>query len=63
LNDLAQSDEHTEILAAYQQQLRDTLKETGDPRSHGYGHVWEDYPRVPGTMRYFPEPDTGAETE
>ena len=61
LNDLAESSEHAAIFAEYQQQLTATLKKTGDPRSHGYGHVWEDYPRVPGTMRYFPKPDDYAE--
>ena len=57
LNDLAQSGEYSAIFAEYQQQLTRTLKETGDPRSLGYGHVWEDYPREPGTMRYFPKPN------
>ncbi len=61
LHDLAESSEHAAIFAEYQQQLTDTLKETGDPRSHGYGHVWEDYPRVPGTMRYFPNPESEEE--
>jgi uncharacterized sulfatase len=61
LNDLAQSSEHATILAEYKEQLTNTLKETGDPRLHGYGHVWEDYPRVPGTMRYFPKPESEQE--
>jgi uncharacterized sulfatase len=30
---------------------------TGDPRVLGYGHVWEDYPRLRGPMRYFPKED------
>jgi uncharacterized sulfatase len=63
LNDLARSSDHSAIFAEYKQQLTETLKETGDPRSLGYGHVWEDYPRVPGTMRYFPKPEMGEEAE
>jgi uncharacterized sulfatase len=64
LNDLARSSKHAAIFSEYQQQMTETLKETGDPRLLGYGHVWEDYPRVPGTMRYFPKPDgAGAGTK
>jgi uncharacterized sulfatase len=57
LNDLATDPDHAELLAAYKQQLTATLKETGDPRALGYGHVWEDHPRQRGPMRYFPEPE------
>jgi N-sulfoglucosamine sulfohydrolase len=57
LDDLADDPDHAEIFARYRKQLTDTLKETGDPRVLGYGHVWEDYPRLRGSMRYFPEPD------
>jgi uncharacterized sulfatase len=63
LNDLANSSEHAAIFATYKQQLAETLERTRDPRSLGYGHVWEDYPRTPGTMRYFPNPDTEAISE
>ena len=35
----------------------ETPEETGDPRVLGYGHVWEDYPRLRGPMRYFPKED------
>jgi N-sulfoglucosamine sulfohydrolase len=63
LNDLAESSEHAMIFAAYKQQLTETLKATGDPRLLGYGHVWEDYPRTPGTMRYFPKPDNEDQQE
>jgi len=55
LNDLAGDPDHAEIFAEYQKQLIDTLTETGDPRVSGHGHVWEDYPRVKGQMRYFPK--------
>lgn len=58
LNDLAKSSEYSKIFAEYKQQLIKTLEETGDPRALGYGHVWEDYPRTPGKMRYFPKPGT-----
>jgi uncharacterized sulfatase len=56
LNDLAGSSEHAEIFAEYKLQLVETLKQTRDPRALGYGDVWEDYPRTPGKMRYFPKP-------
>lgn len=55
LNDLAGDPDHAEIFAEYQKQLISTLTETGDPRVSGYGHVWEDYPRLKGPMRYFPK--------
>ncbi len=54
LIDLANDPEHARIVAEYKKQLTDTLSATGDPRVLGYGHVWEDYPRVRGPMRYFP---------
>ena len=60
LNDLANDPDHAEIFARYKKQLTDTLAETGDPRVMGYGHVWEDYPRLKGPMRYFPKPDSGS---
>jgi N-sulfoglucosamine sulfohydrolase len=59
LNDLANDPDHARIFAEYKKQLSDTLRETGDPRVLGYGHVWEDYPRSRGPMRYFPKPDSG----
>jgi uncharacterized sulfatase len=55
LNDLSNDPDHAEKFAEYQQQLIDTLTETGDPRVSGYGHIWEDHPRIRGQMRYFPE--------
>jgi uncharacterized sulfatase len=55
LKDLAGDPDHADIFAEYKKQLTDTLTATGDPRVLGYGHVWEDYPRTRGPMRYFPE--------
>ena len=57
LNDLATDPDHAEVFARYKAQLTETLIKTGDPRVLGYGHVWEDYPRVRGPMRYFPKED------
>ncbi|MCP4046763.1 MAG: sulfatase [Gammaproteobacteria bacterium] len=57
LTDLAEDPEYAQLLAKYKKQLTHTLKESGDPRVLGYGYVWEDYPRIEGAMRYFPEPD------
>jgi len=57
LIDLVDDPEHARIVAEYKQQLTQTLTETGDPRVLGYGHVWDDYPRLRGPMRYFPKPD------
>ena len=58
LVDLASDPEHARIVAEYKEQLMKTLIETGDPRVLGHGHVWEDYPRLRGPMRYFPKPDS-----
>jgi len=55
LHDLANDPDHALIFAEYKKQLTETLAETGDPRVLGYGHVWEDYPRTSGPMRYFPK--------
>jgi uncharacterized sulfatase len=57
LNDLANDPDHADIFVEYKKQLTDTLAETGDPRVLGFGHVWEDYPRTKGPMRYFPDPE------
>jgi uncharacterized sulfatase len=57
LNDLATDPDHAVLFTRYREQLVNTLTETGDPRVLGYGHVWEDYPRLRGQMRYFPEGD------
>jgi uncharacterized sulfatase len=57
LDDLAGDPDHASLFTRYKQQLTTTLEETGDPRALGYGHVWEDYPRQKGPMRYFPNPD------
>jgi uncharacterized sulfatase len=58
LNDLAQDPGHAAVFTEYRQQLTETLRSTGDPRALGYGYVWEDYPRIQGSMRYFPKPTT-----
>jgi uncharacterized sulfatase len=63
LDDLAGKPEYTGLFASYQQQLTETLKETGDPRVLGYGTVWENYPRIQGSMRYFPNPDNEDDTQ
>jgi uncharacterized sulfatase len=57
LIDLANDPEHARLVAEYKKQLTETLKATGDPRVLGHGHVWEDYPRTRGPMRYFPQQD------
>lgn len=57
LVNLANDSAYARLFGEYRRQLTDTLKETGDPRILGYGHVWEDYPRMRGPMRYFPAPD------
>jgi uncharacterized sulfatase len=57
LNDLSNDPDHAELFTEYKKQLTDTLRETGDPRVLDYGHVWEDYPRTRGPMRYFPKED------
>lgn len=63
LNDLVGNPDFIGLFASYQQQLTKTLKETGDPRALGYGYVWEDYPRIKGSMRYFPKPETEEKTK
>ena len=55
LNDLSTDPDHAKLFAEYKKQITDTLTKTGDPRVLGYGHVWEDYPRSRGPMRYFPK--------
>ncbi|MBT8108961.1 MAG: sulfatase [Gammaproteobacteria bacterium] len=61
MNDLAEDPEFSELFDEYQQQLLNTLQETGDPRVLGYGDIWEDYPRIGGKMRYFPKLDGTTE--
>lgn len=56
MHDLAGDPEHASLFAEYQKQLMATLKSTGDPRALGDGQQWEDFPRLRGPMRYFPEP-------
>jgi len=63
LADLAENPAYAALFAAYRQQLSNTLAETGDPRALGYGYVWEDYPRIKGSMRYFPNPASEENTQ
>jgi len=63
LSDLVKNPDYIELFATYRQQLTETLRETGDPRALGYGYVWEDYPRIQGSMRYFPKPEIEEETK
>ncbi len=53
LIDLANDPDYARVYAKHKEQLTETLTATGDPRVSGYGHVWEDYPRTRGPMRYF----------
>lgn len=62
LTDLVEDSEYARMIATYKQQLTETLTQTGDPRVLGFGYVWEDYPRIQGAMRYFPEPDQENES-
>jgi uncharacterized sulfatase len=55
--DLANDPDHAEQFAGYKEQMIATLSETGDPRVSGHGHIWEDYPRLRGPMRFFPKQD------
>ena len=48
---------HKKVLSDLQNQLKETLVVTGDPRALGYGQVWEEYPRLRGPMRHFPRDD------
>ncbi len=57
LHDLSTDPNHSVLFAGYKKLLTYALTDTGDPRVLGYGHVWEDYPRVRGPMRYFPKED------
>jgi N-sulfoglucosamine sulfohydrolase len=56
LNNLADLPEIQEILETMRNDLHNRLIETGDPRVHGYGDIWETYERY-NVMRRFPEPD------
>lgn len=59
LTDLSGDSAYAGLFEEYQQQLTETLTATGDPRALGNGKVWEDYPRMRGPMRYFPQPEAG----
>ncbi len=56
MNNLAVLDNYQEQLIFLRQELHQKLMDTGEPRLHGYGDVWETYERY-NVMRTFPEPD------
>jgi uncharacterized sulfatase len=56
LENLAGKSEFEEIRAVLGKQLESYLKESGDPRAHGKGHIFEDYRRY-SPIRKFPPPD------
>lgn len=57
LYNLAQAPEMAEVKENLGKQLVKYLTETEDPRVMGNGDIWEEYPRLKGTIRKFPEPD------
>jgi uncharacterized sulfatase len=56
LNNLADMTDYQVILMELRDQIHQRLRETEDPRVHGYGDVWEYYERY-NVMRQFHEPD------
>lgn len=56
LDNLSDLPDYQDILMSMRDQLQVRLMETGDPRVHGYGDIWESYERY-NVMRSFPEPD------
>lgn len=54
---LADNAEYEEILISHRKKLEEYLTKTGDPRITGDGDIWEEYPRLRGPMRKFPQPD------
>lgn len=60
LNDLSSLPEYQEQLMELRQKMNQRLTETGDPRVHGNGDVWETYKRF-NVMRSFPVPDWAAD--
>jgi len=63
LDDLVDNPDYNQMFADYKQQLTIKLTQTGDPRALGFGYVWEDYPRIQGSMRYFPNPEIEEKTQ
>lgn len=56
INNLANDLNYKHVKDSLFMQLKKYLKETGDPRVHGNGNIWESYPRLRGPMRRFPKP-------
>ena len=56
LTNLAGDPTHADTLAHYKKMLIETLTKTGDSRMTGNGDLWEDFPRVQGSLRYYPKP-------
>ena len=46
MKNLADNPEYKTTLTELTKQLHDQLKKDGDPRFHGYGDIFESYPRV-----------------
>jgi hypothetical protein len=63
LVDRDENPEFAALFAAYKMQRSGTLAETGDPRTLGNGVVCENYPRIQGSMRYFPMPEYEENTQ
>ena len=57
LDNLAEKSEFDGIRARLGEQLKDYLKESGDPRMLGKGQIFEDYIRY-SPIRKFPPPDS-----
>jgi uncharacterized sulfatase len=57
LKNLAADPAYADIRDELSARLTSYLEETGDPRMHGRGDIWDAYPRLRGVMRSFPKPD------
>lgn len=56
LRNLADAPKYASTKSDLEKTLNDYLKNTGDPRLHGNGKIWEQYKRY-SRMRSFPQPD------
>lgn len=61
LQNLADDPAHKHIKNRLRAKLWNYLSETGDPRVHGNGDIWESYPRV-SSIRWFEKPDWAVES-
>lgn len=61
MDNLAEDSGYRSILESLIQKLETRLVETGDTRMGANPDIWETYPRLDGSMRYFPEPVTEEE--